>query len=125
MKIYVITSGEYSDYTIEGVTLDRKKAQCVAKLLDRSRKSVHIKEYNSDMFTGNEKIQWYISFTADGSYCATEMDFCADRLNRLPMVYKSKRGGYNVYIQADDKEHALKIAQDELARYKAEKEGIT
>ena len=31
MKIYVVTSGCYSDYSIEDVFLDKKKAQYFAK----------------------------------------------------------------------------------------------
>ena len=46
MKVYVITSGEYSDYCIRAIALSREKAELICAILNRSKKILWQRSYN-------------------------------------------------------------------------------
>lgn len=52
MKVYVITAGEYSDYCIQAVTLNRGKAELICAINNRnirySEDQSKIEEYDTD-----------------------------------------------------------------------------
>ena len=52
MKVYVITSGEYSDYCIQTVALSREKAEQICAMLNGSKgyysDAATIEEYDTD-----------------------------------------------------------------------------
>ena len=52
MKVYVITAGEYSDYCIQAVTLNREKAELICAINNRnirySEDRSKIEEYDTD-----------------------------------------------------------------------------
>lgn len=52
MKVYVITSGEYSDYCILTVVLSREKAELICAMLNSQKRyysdAVIIEEYDTD-----------------------------------------------------------------------------
>lgn len=52
MKVYVITAGEYSDYCIQAVTLNREKAELICAINNRnirySEDQSKIEEYDTD-----------------------------------------------------------------------------
>ena len=54
-KVYVITQGEYSDYHIEAVTLDRKVAKAI------------VERISGDQFSNGPRIQTYDLYDKDSS----------------------------------------------------------
>ena len=52
MKVYVITSGEYSEYGIRAVTLSREKAELICAMLNSTERYygdvATIEEYDTD-----------------------------------------------------------------------------
>jgi len=140
MKVYIITSGEYSDYCIDAVTLDKEEAEKMVNVFPEER----IEEYDTDDFPKilindpcwnceynlptrniidgkiihNESIEiyrenyWYVSTLKE--------------INKV--INKTKIDGspygFQIYIQAKDKEHAEKIFYDKIAEWKAEQKGI-
>lgn len=126
MKVYVITRGVYSDYTICGVTIDKQRAEIIAKINSDSMYVANIEEYDSEEYSGNEKKQWMVRFFEKDPPDVVSKWFDRDIMHKLPFVkqYKHSHATHVVYVQADDEAHALKIAEDTLAQYKAQKAGI-
>ena len=145
-KIYVITAGDYSDYTIYGVTTDPVRAKDMRDKLDAyfgSKETVEIEEYEDGKFE-NESIDSYIPtkyyrVTArTGSDEVMVYDYMDnDRQVMNVSLYKGTgpweispngvpiREVYTQYIvkgiKAEDEEHAVKIAIDEITKYRVEK----
>lgn len=125
-KVYVITSGCYSDYHICAVTLDPERAKNLRRLFD-NWSGANIEEYPLD-----EKVETRIYGVTlqreTGKHIKTKLD-----------DYDNYHDGYveedydleadeqhlTFWCTAKDEEHALKIARDRLAQYKAEREGIS
>lgn len=139
MKVYVITQGEYSDYCIRAVSLDKNDAEKKCALLNRDvmcDEYCEIEEYDTDdmvVDTGEEvkkrfemsvncktgEISWfaetYLTFNDDNRvYFSKEYDFFSDK-----------------YIEAvatlptdTTEEQAKKIMLDRVAKFKAEKAGL-
>ena len=125
-KVYVITSGCYSDYHICAVTLDPKKAELLKKFYDKVEyDETAIEEYYAD-FEYNRISEGYkmylVQFDKAGKvHCIRD--------NRSPEgenIYETCNGYYvNVTVWAKDDESAIKIAAERRAKYLAEKEGIS
>ena len=127
MRIYVVTEGDYSDYHICGVAIDINIAKMIAKLHSDKTHTANIETYNTDEYTGNEKKQWFVKFYRKDPPEAYSKYFDFKITRKLPYVEKGRAYSeveYVVYVQADDEAHALKIAEDTLAKYKAELAGI-
>ena len=123
-KVYVITKGSDSDYHICAVTMDRSRAENLTKLLDGEWHDANIEEYIPDEAKENGNM-YYVDFPDDepprsgldefdGAYAAPNGPCVLDWYNPI-----------RVYVRAKDEQHAMKAAQDEYARWKVEKEGIT
>lgn len=138
MTIYVVTSGEYSDYHIESVFADKKQAELYCAVRDSRREAYdsdfcRIEEYETDEAQLEGKVYYGISFYAQvytsGIYLQS-----ADQIYSIsPVVTKSKsdRSALYRYItgtistsQAYDWEQRRKIAQDYLAKMQAEEKGL-
>lgn len=135
MKVYVLTSGEYSNYRINGVTTDKEKAENLCRIFSQWE----IEEYDTEALATEilDGLRVYIvKFYRDDVEYAAELDaeyvdggdLKSAKSKRVYPIYpyknKNNITGYAVYVYAKDKEHAMKIAQDRLAEWKAEKEGI-
>ena len=138
MKIYVITSGEYSDYKIDAVTLNMKEAEKMVKVFPEERIEIYDTddfpkiltndpywncEYNlptKNIMSGeiiyNESIEIY---QKEYYYDLKELNKVINKTNINGSVY-----GFRMYIQAKDKDHAAKIFYDKVAEWKAEQKGI-
>lgn len=128
MTAYVITKGEYSDYHICAVTLDKDKAEQLKKLFTDEWHDAYIEEYEVDSHFPIDFPYFIVDKYSDridveeiqtDNY-ACEYDYgvvrkCHSRDNKV---------FYSVCIKAKDKEHAEKIALDKIAKYKAEKLGL-
>lgn len=69
MKVYVVTEGEYSDYGIVKVFLDKEKAEKYAELYEKTERfadNVNVEEYTiyDDSFDSNltEPIEFYVQY---------------------------------------------------------------
>ena len=127
-KIYVVTSGCYSDYHIVAATLDKDIAEKIAAKFSGRYDECEIEEYvNAEVML---KPAWIIKFDKSGivtdTYeCRSEYDY-----ENIGEVYENKSiyygGNYHVSVtvSADDLESAIKIAAEKRARYLAEKLGL-
>lgn len=120
MKVYVITKGAYSDYSIYGVTLNKKQAETIRKYISDKYEEGMIEEYDTDDYKPlNEgKKAYEIHYNNGTRYCRL-MTYDVYAFNAK--VRKNMYGGYEVNVWAEDEEHALKIADDKLAEYKYRK----
>lgn len=128
MKAYVITKGEYSDYHICAVTLDKDKAEQLKKLFTDEYNEPYIEEFEVDAHFPIDYPYFIVDKYSDridveeiqtNDY-ACEYDYgvvrrCNSRCNKV---------FYSVCVKAKDKDHAKKIALDKIAQYKAEKLGL-
>lgn len=130
MKVYVITRGEYSDYHICGVTLEKEKAKQVAEMMHKNSdmyvyREIYIEEYETDMFDAFLRggKAWHVWYKHSGElhaklYSDSYVDYVD--YNEVTENHYSKR--YEVYVVAKDEEHAKKIGKDLIMQYIAEME---
>lgn len=66
MKVYIVTSGEYSDYGIDAVFLDRKKAEAYARYHTEGWGEPRVEAYDAsdDLIPANPS--GYLTFVATG-----------------------------------------------------------
>lgn len=129
MKVYVITSGCYSDYHINRVFIDRDKAElyCAMVNKDFNHEAVEIEEYEtSDDDIEGKLDKHYMFRITDGQEEPTECE-CIYRLspkNKNQVYIDYRRIKAIVFLTRNDPELAFKIAQDMIAKYKAELNGL-
>lgn len=126
-KIYVVTTGEYSDYHICGVTTDYDRAKYIQKCYWTSCYTPEIEEYiDGDTGLGDGELRnvYYVALDNHkrwsaklDSYSIGKYENSCDLTSDWGVQYYNQFGlnRYNLfsaYIQAEDEEHALKIAQD-------------
>lgn len=113
MKVYVITQGVYSDYHIVGVALDKEKAERIASFFDSD--STNIEEYDTEKWDISDGRYLYSIRIDKGGIRIIENEDFYD-----PNVVRAYPWGiYEVSVMARDKKHAMKIASDMIAQYKA------
>ena len=132
MKVYVVTSGEYSEYHIVGVTLDKQVAETFVneKIGTRGKygSECYLEEYETDDFQMVKegckpyRACFYGNENGDRWSWADE---CEWRYQNVGLVEADGHGNYEVIVFAKDEDHALKIGAEKVAEYKARKEGIT
>ena len=134
-KVYIVVSGEYSDYHISTVFTDPHDAEVYCAVNNGGYVGFYgdyrVEEFEIGKieYQPDKKIGYWFSFEENGT-----LD---EILNFMPHVGKScivpnmvqvkKPGGetlYTVGVMATSREQAEKIAQDLIAKYKAEKEGV-
>ena len=124
MKIYVVTKGSYSDYHIVAATLDKEKAEKIAKKYSDGWDDCEVEEYeDSEEIL---KTVWFIIFkknTSDIDECreVSNVGYALHHLNEVS-IYRWNQ--LSVYIAADTMEEAIKIASEKRAEYLAKKEGV-
>ena len=126
MKVYVVTSGEYSEYHIVGITLDRQVAETFVNGKNEANgkygKEFYLEEYDTDDF---QIIKEGCKPYRACFYGWTWADECKTRYQNVNVVEEDGRGNFEVVVFAKDEDHALKIGAEKVAEYKARKEGIT
>lgn len=114
MKIYIITKGSYSDYHICNVTTDYEKAKRYKEAYsDNWGACIEVYE---DGENGKDNYCWAydpVSNTAEISEY-NEKKIMKNREGKICCVY----------VYAPDEKHAIKKAQDIIAKYKAEQAGL-
>lgn len=135
MKIYIITMGEYSDKYNYGVTFDKEKAERFVKRFNAANRwqDAQVEEHELDGWE-DERLTFYVVLKKD-KITAETTDFEDDLYELKPYTeffrtgqglfdYVEKQTGYYIYVKAKDTEHAVKIACDLLAEFKAREAGI-
>lgn len=120
MKVYVITKGSYSDYSIYGVTVNPYDAEMMRKYFSDEWDEAQIEEYDTNDYKPihEGKTQYHVYFRSDGTIYCHKTCCVYEIVNR---IRKDRSGGYEICVWAVDEEHAIKIAQDKLAEYKYRK----
>ena len=121
--VYVITKGDYSDYHICAVTMDYERAERMKKLYGGKYDEASIEKYVLDETKTTGHV-YYVNFKNDEAVAVyIDEDNGFGGCDNGPVV----DCGWNpirVFVRAKDVPHALKIAQDKYAEWKAEKAGI-
>lgn len=121
-KVFVITKGDYSDYHICTVTMDRSRAENLKKLFDDRYDKAMIEEYILEEAKENWNV-YYVEFPDGESPTIHLCEYQNFDFGPLPSVSEWEEQ-ICVYVRSKDEKHAMKIAQDEYAKWKAEKEGV-
>lgn len=122
-KVYVLTQGSYSDYQIVGVALDPEKAEQLRVIKSTFSDPCYIEEFDTEEIEVAKDFEpfWFVPFDVDN----VKEDDIFSFTGNAP--YKTEEWGheqYNVIVKAKDKDHAIKVAIDTLAQYKAIKAEI-
>lgn len=127
MIIYVITKGEYSDYGIVAVALEKEKAEELRKLYSNSWYEAMIETYDTaDYYVENGRFYEVTLGTRSAIRVREIPPVCVDNRNKVITTrnFSTKRMEYDVFVKAKDEEHAKKIGADLVAKYKAQQQGI-
>ena len=135
MKVYIITQGEYSDYHICAVAVDRKRAEHIAKLYNGEYNETQIEEFDTDD-VGLDKydleneplLRYYVRLNRGWEPEVSEEYLKASDVKNHKTVgnFARRANGmaetnvYYAHVVADTKEKAIKIAQDMYAKALAE-----
>ena len=122
-KIYIVTSGEYSDYEIDAVFTTKEKA---VDYVEQHGTCYDIEEYNLDEEVEKKTQLWCIEFCVeDGKLC----EACPSSYDRNKVVdtcsifdtfgYRKDEPYIRFYIDADSMDRAVKIASERFAAVKA------
>lgn len=111
--IYVLTKGDYSDYHIVAATVSKETAQRIAE-----RYEADIEKYEDAEIIPDKPI-WMVrvSDNACEAY-ETDGDYAIPDAMKSKIYPNSKLGYVTLWVFADDKEHAEKIACDKYAQWK-------
>jgi len=131
MVVYIVTSGEYSDYHIERVFLSYEKAEQFVALHNRNSDEYCYEEWNiepRETFDEclSEEIKVYYLYTF---YCG-ENDNKLEYYSEPRIVGFEKKEAYLasygwvilLTLESENIEKAYKMAEEELAKARAEKE---
>lgn len=134
MKVYVITSGEYSDYQINAVTLSKEKAEQICAMLNGSNgyrsDTAIIEEYDTDEIQCETNEDVGLCYEAAFNYKTLENMYWCDPFysfgrNEIKRELRDRK--YRILISATfpkdmPQEKVRKIMYDRVAKWKAEKE---
>lgn len=122
-KYYAITTGSYSSYHIIAITDSEERANNLKKIYGND---TYIEEY----FEGGavDEGYFYVCAHTDGTFSVCAQTLC-DEEKQINKIFENTEAScgwirYSVNVFARDANHAIKVAQDLWAEYKAKKEGI-
>lgn len=132
MKVYLITSGEYSDYHVDYVKLDREEAEkiCAVKNKELRGDIFDIEEYDTDEIKADPDTEVKKAYTASEYYGGLHIGgpiYTVSDINKLEQHNRNGNkwiSGIATFPKSITDEKAHKIIQDRVAKFKAEKEGI-
>lgn len=131
-KVYVVTSGSYSDYGIERIFSAREHAEEYIALRPFNYDDAQIEEFVID--SSEPVVQWNVNMLRDGSLLNREpprvsLNSCHGTQHSFPRTFMSIMSGdvTHPYIhvntsKAADAQHAVKIANEIRARLIANNE---
>ena len=115
MKVYVVTTGEYSDYGTNAIFTDAEKAKEYSELLDDSN---GVDEWETDPVVPEHPkgtLSFSGGFGSDGDISVKRVDPDA-RSKRIDYSNTPGRAYYRLVVWARDEEHARKIVAEKRAR---------
>ena len=120
MKIYVITSGCYSDYEINAVTDNKEKAEFLRLKFSNEFEDANIEEYDTDEYSIEGKpdtFYWKVNL-----YKKDKPDVrCFLSGKEKFTVFNNRVHLCEAVVRAKTEEQAIKIARDKYAQYLYEK----
>lgn len=140
MKVYVITCGEYSDYQVCAVTLDKEQAELLQVRYSDKWNEAYIDEYETDDYkieaADLDRHMYQVTFNKDH-----EISSCRVINRRLNYKHgevedestwfnyaNGRRSCFNwrvdVYVDTKDEDHAKKIAKDIYMKWLAEQNNL-
>lgn len=136
-EIYIVTSGCYSDYHIVTVFMDKDKAKAFVEAYNSHKTSKYYDDYEIETYKVSDIDVQTIGDNAFYDVQVSRRGACYVGLAELGYAFETNEDvgkvieyiagaqeGYRVIVLAKDAEHAKRIAQDKIAQYKAEKEGL-
>lgn len=121
MKVYAITKGDYSDYHICAVTIDKKKAKLLKDKFSKSWGSANIEEFDTDDEEEVLKFEKVFSCYCEENNEIKISEACIDYFRPSDLIITKTKFGLHTYVLANNEEDALKIASDKFSKYKAER----
>lgn len=116
-KVYIVTSGEYSDYGIECVFSSRQKAEEYIKECD-AYPLCRIEEYELDVVSDNNKILYEVFFHENDNRNPTILP-AYDDVYENTIEWNGDDACLSIYVRANNIERAQKPACDRYACVKA------
>lgn len=119
-KVYIVTQGAYSDYGIDSVFSNKEQAEKRALLIaDQYDEDAYVEEYELDEIVIQGDVYKYYEVIVDNKDSYVYSTYGKQKPESIS-VQKTLWGvGYSVTgVSAEDEETAVKIAQDEVAKYK-------
>lgn len=108
--LYVVTSGEYSDYKIESIFSTKEKAEKFCSLFPEDNFQKHdIEEWTLDEYSNKDKKEFSVSMRIDGH---------VDHIFQINPGDIDKESYFfsgdllHSYCYADDTQHAIKITNE-------------
>lgn len=136
MKVYVITSGEYSEYSIRAVALSREKAELICAMLNSEKRYycdvATIEEYDTGEIQCDVNEDVGLCYDAGFNYKTLKNIYWGEpfySFARNEIKREISGNGYEILIVATfpkdmPQEKARKIMKDRVAKWKAEQEGL-
>ena len=125
-KIYIVTSGDYSDYTIEAVFSTKEKAE---EYVQQHGTNYRIEDYDIDEEVKKETKIWCVKMSFDNfevSECRSWFlvdEWCYHTKDTFEYYLDWKKEEYiRLYIEADCMDRAIKTASERIAQIKANKD---
>ena len=139
MKVYAVTSGDYSDYHIVAITDDKEKAEALADLINKQDKYGYddacVEEYDTkdvDIAVANPNRKYFrVNSCAIDNWIIRCFEFSLDdylqykdHSNYFTQKSDHFYDYWNFYCFARNQDQAIKKATDWVAKKKAEEAGL-
>lgn len=120
--IYIVTEGVYSDYGICGIFSKKEYAQKYIEMFVSDPEDADIEEWLLDDFMGMIKKGYlrYVVYLNTSNFNLVELKTDNYSPKMSGMHGSDYRGNFYTYVFAKNEKHAIKIASERLAQYKAE-----
>ena len=118
MKVYIVTSGTYSDYHIEAVFSTEEKAKAYIEIHGDYDNRM-IEEYYVDVeSTEREKAIYIVYISSNGAKARLSESAEPDTIQAYKVMGRPEFG-YRLTVETDGAERAKKIATERIAQVKA------
>lgn len=137
MKVYVVTQGVYSDYSILGVFLNPKMAEifCAVQHDEEEYDDLRIEEYNTDDYyvttRPEAKLHYEVRIDPETAieWDPDDVTVCPTFNKRRPFTFHKPSGWgdpgyYEAVLDTNDIDRIQKIFYDWAAQKKAEEAGL-